>query len=477
MATNVPALTFTATGPVAPSSAAVLAGVNADLNAAFGGQLNPSPATPQGQLATSLTALLGLVNSYFLQYVNLVDPAFSSGRMQDALGRIYFLQRIGAAPTVVQALCTGAAGVVIPVGALAQDINGNQYVCTQAGTIPSGGSITLSFAAVLSGPTVCNAGALSIIYQAIPGWNSITNVAAGVLGNNTETSSAFEIRRQQSVAQNALGTLGAIKGAVLSVPGVLDAYVVDNPSNVAVTTGGVSISANSVYVCVLGGAASAIAYAIWTRKPPGCVYTGNTYVTVQDTSAGYVAPYPSYSVAFQTPSNLQTAMKVVIAASPQVPANAAALIQNAIISAYAGGDGLPRAKIGTILFASRYYTTVTALGSWAQIVSLQVGSTNAPGAVVYGSIAASVLTVSSTSSGAVAAGQFLFDAGGAIVSGTQIINQLTGTTGGVGTYTISNSQSVSSETITCVAANLFEVSVNINQVPVISAANIAVSTL
>ncbi len=56
--------------------------------------------------------------------------------MQDAIARIYFLERNPAEPTTVQALCTGLAGVEIPVGALAVAEDGNQYICTQAGTIP-----------------------------------------------------------------------------------------------------------------------------------------------------------------------------------------------------------------------------------------------------------------------------------------------------------------------------------------------------
>ena len=119
--TNVPSISFTANGFVAPSESAILAGVEADINAAFGGSLNPAPSTPQGQIAASDTAIIGSSNDLLLALFNGVDPAYASGRMQDAIGRIYFMTRNPAQPTTLQVLCSGLAGVVIPVGALVQD--------------------------------------------------------------------------------------------------------------------------------------------------------------------------------------------------------------------------------------------------------------------------------------------------------------------------------------------------------------------
>lgn len=77
-------------------------------------------------------------------------------------------------------------------------------------------------------------------------------------------------------------------------------------------------------------------------------------------------------------------------------------------------------------------------------------------------------------SGALAVGQTIDDVAGAIVDGTQILALGTGT-GGTGTYTVSSSQTVASETMYAALANVFRTGVNINQIPVTSAANIAVS--
>lgn len=472
--TNVPFPTFSSLGFVAPTESAILTGVLEDFNAAFGGGMNFALTSPQGQLASSLTAIIGNANDNFLFYTTQTDPAYAMGRMQDAIARIYFLERNPSQPTVVQCLCTGLPGVVIPVGALAQNADGNIYTCTEAGTIPVGGSITLTFACNTVGPIVCPSGTLNSIYQAIPGWDSINNISDGVLGNETETRDAFEARRKASVAQNSNGSLPSILGAVLSVSGVLDAYVTENTANTNATIGGVSLAPHSLYVAVVGGAAADVARAIWSHKAPGCGYNGNTTVSVQDNNSGYNPPYPTYSVTYEIPPVLPILFSVNISNNALVPANAVTQIQNAIISAFAGGDGGARARIGDTIYASRFYSALSALGSWVQIISIKIGSNNAPSASFTASVAGSVMTVSSVASGVLAVGQTVSDITGNLIPGTTITSLGTGS-GGTGTYNLSNSKAVASEAMVSAVAANNSVSVNINQSPTINANNIQVT--
>ena len=471
MTTNVPGLTFGSTGFVAPSASAILTGVQADFQMAFGGDLNPALNTSQGQIASSLTAVIANADQSFMFISQMMDPAYSYGRWQDGIARIYFLERNPALPTVVAALCTGLAGTVIPQDAQALASDGNRYSCTDGGVIPIGGSITLSFACATVGPITCLAGTLNQIYQAIPGWDSITNLADGVLGNNTETRFDFEARRASSVASNARSIIQAVQGTVLAIPGVLDAFSYQNDTNAPVTYRGATLAANSLYVAVAGGADADVAQAIWSKKSPGCSYTGNTTVTVYDTNSGYAEPYPSYSVTFERPSDLTILFKVNIANNAQVPSNAAILIQDAIIAAFAGTDGGPRATIGSTIYASRFYAPVSALGAWVQIISLLVNSNNAEEASFTGSIAGALLTASSVT-GTLAAGRVVSGTG--VADGTVILTQAGGTTGGAGTYNVTNSQITVSTAMLAVTPDANSVAVNINQVPVVSPADIQV---
>lgn len=441
--TNVPAVTFGPNGFQAPSPGDVLAGVQADINAAFGSTLSFAPSTPQGQLAATIAALIVNNNSIFTYYTNQVDPAYATGRMQDAIARIYFLERNPAEPTVLQIQCNGAQGVVIPLGTTVKDGSGNIYQSTAAGTITSLGNVTIAFAAVVAGPTPVP-GSVSI-YQAIPGWDSAT-VLSGVVGQNAESRSQFEARRLQSVAANSAGMVSSILGNVLKVAGVLDAYATENSSNSPATIGGVSLVANSIYVAVTGGLAADVAKAIWQKKAPGCAYNGNTTVTVTDLNPAYAPPQPTYQVTFQIPPALPILFAVKLTNSQQVPSDAVTQIQNAIISAFAGGDGGPRQRIGGTVYNSRYYPPIAALGAWAaQIISIQVGCTNDSDVVNFaGSISGTTLTVTTVISGVLAIGQTISDAlvSTAIPAGTTI-------TGGSGlSWTISNSITLANASFT-----------------------------
>lgn len=369
--TSVPRPSFGPAGFSGPSDAEILAGVQDDLNAAFGGRLNPALETPQGQLASSMAAIIADKDSQLRWYLTQVDPATAQGRMQDGIARIYFLTRKPALPTTVQAVCTGQPGVVIPYGAQALASDGSLYACAAAGSIPDGGSVTLPFAGVATGPLPCPATTLNQIYQTVFGWDTISNPADGVLGQDVESRADFETRRSASVALNAQGSLDSIRGTVLALPGVLDVYATENTQAYAVTVGGVTLAPHSIYVAVAGGNPAAVARAIWLRKAPGCDYNGNTTVQVLDTA--YAPPYPAYSVTFQTPAPAPVLFAVVIASNPQVPSNALALVQAAVVAAFAGADGGPRARIGATIYASRFYAPVAALGAWAQIVSIELG--------------------------------------------------------------------------------------------------------
>ena len=374
---SVPRITFGPNGPVAPSEADIRTGVFNDIDTAFGGGLNPDPTTPQGNLADIIAAMLGGVNDDFLYYVNQVDPAYASGRMQDGIARIYFLSRLAALATVVSATCTGASGTVIPAGSLAQAADGTIYASLSLATIPVGGSVTVSFQAQTTGPIACPAGTLNRIYRAVPGWDSITNPADGLPGRDVESRAAFELRRSESVAANATGILAAIRGAVLSVADVVDAYATENPAATSATIGGVSVAAHSLYVSVLGGTDADVAHAIWTKKAPGCNYTGTTTVTVSDMS--YPLPYPTYTVKFTRPAAVPIYFAVEIANSSLVPADATDQITAAIVATFNGDgpDGL-RERIGSTVFASRYYAPVANLGTWARIIGIKVGTSASP---------------------------------------------------------------------------------------------------
>lgn len=464
--TSVPIPVFSNAGFLVPAEEDVLNGAQADIGAAFGGNLNPALETPQGQLASSLAAIIADKNDQFLLLTQGVDPALASGRMQDGIARIYFIERNPAVATVVQALCTGIVNVPIPTGALAQALDGNLYACVSGGTIGTDGTVTLPFACLTTGPIACPAASLSTIYRTIVGWDSITNPADGVIGSNEETRKEFEIRRQQSLSKNAVGSIPAVQGSVLSVPGILDAYTTDNATGGSVVLDGVVLPATSLYVCVAGGDPQAVATAIWRKKMPGCLMAGNTTETVLDTNSLYSPPYPAYNVTFQTAIPQTFYFIIRVTNSALVPSDALTQIQAVILAAFAGIDGGPRARIGSTVYASRYYSGVALLGTWAEIISIKIGSTGAPKAVFAASINGTTMTVTAISAGVIGVGQTISGVG--ISTNVTIVSFGSGS-GGTGTYNISLPHTIATEQVVSALADLDIVQVGIAHVPVLAA--------
>ena len=377
--TAVPGIDFTDAGLVLPSEAAILAGVQTDYDAAFGGCLNPALNTPQGQLESSTAAIIAEKNAEFAYLANQFDPRYASGRFQDALAAIYFLDRKAAQSTVVACTLGGVPTSVIPAGSFAQDNNGNTYILQGSVTIGSGGTVTGNFANIVTGPIPCPSGTLIKVFQAVSGWDTVTNPSDGVLGNDVETRSEFEARRAASVALNGRGTVPSIYAAVFNVAGVLDVYAVDNPLGTVVDTGSTNypLAAHSVYVAVIGGTDAAVAQAIWGKKDVGCYYNGNTTVAVQDQS-GYSFPYPTYNVTFERPTALPIYFEVNIINNPSLPSDIVTQIQNAIIAQFSGETDLPRARIGSLILATGYYATVAGVNPAVLISSMFVGITASP---------------------------------------------------------------------------------------------------
>lgn len=393
MSTSVPQIQFTDAGLIIPTDAAILAGTQADMNAAFGGGLNPQLSAPQGQLASSQAAIVSAKDGEIAYLVNQFDPQYADGRFQDGLARVYFLTRNPAASTAVTCTLGGLPSTVIPAGTLAYDTSDNTYVLLGTVSIGSGSTVSSSWQNQTSGPIPCPAGTLTIVGQAINGWDSITNPSDGTLGNVVESRADFEFRRQNSVAINSNGTVPAIYANVFEVENVLDVFVYDNATGGTVDYGSTNypLAPHSIYVAVVGGDDQDVANAIWGKKDSGASYSawpnppggptvpGDGSVssqTVLDTTYSY--PQPAYNISFIRPGSLAVYFAVEIANTPNLPSNIVTLMQNAVLAQFNGQNGNERARIGSTILAAQYYAPVAAIGSFLTLLSVAVGLSASP---------------------------------------------------------------------------------------------------
>lgn len=378
---------YTSLGPKAPDTDEVLADMEAVWQAAFDNKLNTDAATPQGQLITSLTAMVQNKNNELVHLANQFNPLTAEGIWQDALAAIYFLTRNAAQPTVVQVVCSGLAGTVIAGmdtsvdPATVRTSDGYELICQTTGTIGEDGTVTLPFECTEVGAIEIEANSVTTIVKAQSGWDSVDNPDPGAVGNDVETQQAFENRRYASVALNSRSMLASVYSRVGEVDGVIDLLARQNRTDVSVVDNGVTYGPHSIYICVLGGADADIAEAIYNSVSAGCDYNGNTSYEYTDPVTGAVE-----TVLFQRPEAVEFQIVVTIQANSQSTDNTLsdAIKENIYADFY--GDEYPNADtgvahntnvtritIGSTTYASRFYCPVMCAGASTNLVSVEIG--------------------------------------------------------------------------------------------------------
>lgn len=364
MKTNVPEIEITATGLKLPTELDILKGVLADFNTAFGGNLNLNLETPQGQLASSLAAIIADKNNQIAWLANQVHPDYAEGFMQDAIAKIYFLERKQATDSVVTCEFMGLAGTRIPKGFIVKDTLGNNWVLQQNISILAGGTVTGTLSA--KGSIPAKAHTVNQMYQTIVGLDRVDNPQDAIAGKLTESRAEFRDRRQRSVAINAHGTPQAVYANVFALDGVSDVYVVDNPKGEAVTLNGYRLKPHSIYVAVVGGNNQQIAKTILQYAGNGCDFNGNTNVTVYDDN--YSEPKPAYQVSFMRPVDLPIYFRVRVEQGASIGYQD--VIKQAIIAAFNGDN---KARIGANIYAIRYVAPVVKAMPDAHILDVEIG--------------------------------------------------------------------------------------------------------
>lgn len=123
------------------------------------------------------------------------------------------------------------------------------------------------FEGEVTGPVQAPAFTLNVIETPVSGWNNATNVNdPDPFGRNTETDADFRVRRAELLRVSGSGTLEAIRSDVRDVSDVIEAFVLENVSDII---DGDGLTPHSFEVLVRGGDDDEIAAAIFNSKPAG----------------------------------------------------------------------------------------------------------------------------------------------------------------------------------------------------------------
>lgn len=328
------------TGVIVPDTTNTLVEVQQEYLSVFGQDLNLNPETPQGILIAAETASRDATARNNALLANQINPDIAGGVFLDALCALTGLSRLAGTFTTVNATLSGEAGTVIPAGSEAKTTNGDLFAASITATIPPSGSVAVIFAAVEAGAIECGIGDLSEVVTPILGWETITNTAAGVLGQAQESDTQLRNRRRLMLGLQSQGTPEAIIAGLYNTSGVSSVLFRENVTSAAATIDGKLLSPHSIYCVVQGGTDLDVATTILSKKNNCSDYNGATVVDVTNEASGQV-----YSVKFDRPT--AAGIKVRVTAQKQVRSGVDSDIKYAVMQWAAGNvDSSSKLDIG-----------------------------------------------------------------------------------------------------------------------------------
>ena len=382
---------ITVTGVIVPDTTVINQNVQDEFVQAFGSDLVLAPNTPQGILITGETAARTAVANNNAALANQINPNAAGGVFFDAIWALTGGSRSPATPSTVMATITGVTGTVVPVGSQASDsVYNNVFQTTTAVTIV--GATTVAMTSVQNGPIVAGAGTLTQILSNVPGWETITNASAAVLGTTTQTDESGRNERRITLFAQGASTAGAISSAVNLVPNVSSSKFLENIAATTQTIEGVTMVGHSIYMCVDGGTDLAVATAMQSKKSAGAAYNNGATgsgASATPVSQAVIVPYSgqSITVLFDRPGIIQVGVSVsVIVTQPEQ--DPVSTVQQAILN-YVNGllPNQPGLVVGANVSPWEIGGAITTQYPGIYVQSLQIKNITTAGSYQYTEIA------------------------------------------------------------------------------------------
>lgn len=319
-------------GVIVPDTADILTDVQNEYRNAFGQDLVVTPDTPQGVLITAEALSRDAVVRNNATLANQINPNLAGGIFLDAIMALTGSARDPAERSRVIATLSGVPGTIVPAGAVASTVGGNEeFELVNTVIIGAGGTVSAEFQSVEFGAIPAGAGGLTQIVSGVLGWETVTNTDSAVLGRAEQSDQAARLYRRNTLALQGQSLAEAITSELYATEGVRSLSFRENVANTTQVIDGINLVAHSIYVCVDGGTNDDVAASILRKKSAGANYNGAVTVNVVEPFSGQ-----TYAVKFDRPSAVSVQARVTIRANTSIvdPVQA---VKDAIL-AYANGE-------------------------------------------------------------------------------------------------------------------------------------------
>jgi uncharacterized phage protein gp47/JayE len=263
----------------------IIANLTLAMQNIYGTDINVDSNSPDGQLINIFAQTIADLNSLLVDVYNSFSFNSAYGSVLDQRAAICGVARRQGTYTQTPVLVTATQALTLPgldqtttPAFTVADNAGNQYQLLTSHTFSGAGSASLTFQAVAIGQVEVLANTITNIITSTLGISTVNNptVSGTTIGVNEETDAQLKVRITQSFALASTGPADAVSAALLAIPDVTDAYVVENVADTTVNT----VPPHCIWCIVTGGTAAEISQAIYAKKGIGCDMKGSQSHTI-----------------------------------------------------------------------------------------------------------------------------------------------------------------------------------------------------
>lgn len=341
-----------------------LATLQAAMRGIFGQDIDLDPDTIDGQTLGIFAESISNIDQLAEDVYHSFNPNSATSRALSRLVMLNGIKRIEGTYSVVDVLCVGQYGTVIPAGSLIRSTSTRaQFKTLTPVTIPAEGQIVVGCQAVVKGAQIGPANTITKIDTPIYGWQTVNNPLAATVGRAEETDEQLRLRRARSTSTPAQSIIDSMYGAIANIPEVVQCEVWDNPTGSIDANG---LPPHSINAVVEGGLTADIAAQIYARKSMGAQLVGAVTSTVNDSRGN------PHVIRFDRPVDVPIYVVLNVLAMPGWPTDGADRLKTQLLT-----WTLANQRIGKPVIHSRLYDTLNTVPAHS-ITTMFLGTAAAP---------------------------------------------------------------------------------------------------
>ena len=355
----------------------LLSDIAAAQRATFGEAFDTSTSTPQGQLNGTFASALAEAWELLEAAYHGFDPDAAADYLLTVLAGLTGTERRPAAPSTVALTLNLNAGATVNAGALIAHASRPDIVFELDAPVTNGGGSPASFPGTATctrtGPVPALAGSLTVIVNAVSGWNTVTNPTDAVEGRDVDNDILLRQRREAQLALRGGSTAAAIRADLLDVASepalatVRDVSVLENTTDSVVS----GAPPHSIEVLIDDGDTPSvdddlIAQIIFDGKAAGIATYGAESGTATDENGD------THTINFSRAELKPVYIDVALTTTDAFPVDGAAQVKQALIDAGANY------RIGDLVIALHLRAAALSVAGVIDVPTFELGFSASP---------------------------------------------------------------------------------------------------